>query len=339
MALPRVRPEPDQASESTDHEQHTEGHAVPDDPGIRVLERIVGEEVGDHRVAAEPEQEQDEHDHARRWSRPRLARRSRRACPEGLVLASAQSVTECEVRACAGACGTAADRPDASGERVERHPLLAERVDGFAGETDGRLTDDAGEIDARERSPRCRCCPTMSSMGIWSTMRAKSSCAITFSVTCCTIIGSTADASARLRACSRRATSFQFQSRSSIGRSARCTTTGRATTRAVLAVPDATPTTTDRTRRSVTSARPASAPGTRSSVDGGVSGDRRSLGWIRGEGRAHRAPGETERAEADVGAVAEHVARARRRRGNRLPPRHDGLPLRCHRGTVRERII
>ena len=105
---------------------------------------------------------------------------------------------------------------------------------------------------------------------------------MTFSVTCCTMSGMIADASARLRACSRRATSFQFHSRSSNGRNARCTIAGRVTTRAVSAVADAARFSTPRIRCSVTIAIPANAPGTSSRVVGGVgSGVCRSPGCPR----------------------------------------------------------
>ena len=99
-------------------------------------------------------------------------------------------------------------------------------------------------------------------------MRTKSSCAITFSVTCCTITGINAEACAWLRVCSRRATSFQCQRRSSSGRNARCTM-GR-----LAGGPDdpiecaATVSTTAAARFSASMARPSTAPGSSAATPG-----------------------------------------------------------------------
>ena len=140
---------------------------------------------------------------------------------------------------------------------------------------------------------------------------------------------------ARLRACSRRAISFQFQiavlDRAQRALDDRRPRRGARRRRCSAPRPraDRAPAVRPRARA------PANAPGTRSSGLAARPVGGRDGGCTRAKHRAHRPARQPQRAEAPtLRAVAQHVGDPRRRRRHRLRPRHHRLPLRSRRRIV-----
>ena len=228
-ALPRVRPELDHAMrQDDDQEQHEVEAAVRDRAEVGELERLIADHEPGGREAA-PRTRAARRTRARRRSIaattrdtnparvPCSARARSRSVMTGARSSSCRGVRRNRMRSTTRALQASSAMP------CSRSASTASEPDATRSTRGSRRRDRCGRRPPRRRPGR-RCRPRGSAArGARSRAarrRSRSSAARS--------AGTSADASARLRACSRRAISFQCQSTSSTGRSARCDGLGRA---------------------------------------------------------------------------------------------------------------